>query len=366
MKQDCIKCQKCVKLSTCHGCQQTFCNEHIIEHREELAHKIDNIHKEYHQFDNKLNTNNVIQPYISRIDQWEHESIDKIKKTAETARNDLLKIHDRMKNQLKLSIDKINKDIQSTRQTIDYTENDLNEWTKQLKQLRHIHKSSFNDDVIDDSQGSIRLIKIIDEKQSIFPDGVEIIPREKFIKIPDKIPTLQDDQKKQRIKRISVSRDSSTGTCLKPGWNGATICCKNLYISGIHSIRFRIEKQGTNNPFFGITSALKEPNPWNRKTPLAYGWWEIPVPNDKLDLYKGNNDTKENNDRREKTNFKDFCMRTGDEITLTLNCTNNEIELENHRTKQYIYERVAYEKCPFPWRIAIVLYSPGDSISILS
>ena len=53
-------------------------------------------------------------------------------------------------------------------------------------------------------------------------------------------------------------------------------------------------------------------------------------------------------------------------MTLTINCTNNEIELENHRTNQYTFERITYEKCPFPWKFAIVLYTPGDSISIVS
>ncbi len=74
MTQKCIKCKDFSDLFLCNECQQSFSDEH----REELSHKMDNINKEYRYLDEDLNENNLIQSYLSRIDEWEYESINKI------------------------------------------------------------------------------------------------------------------------------------------------------------------------------------------------------------------------------------------------------------------------------------------------
>jgi hypothetical protein len=342
MTQKCIKCKNFGHLSTCNGCQQSFCNEHLTEHREELSHKMASIDKEYRHFEENLNENDLIQSYLPRIDQWEHESINKIKKTAEIARNDLLKIFNRMKNQLKSTLDKTYSDIQTNRKLQNYTEINLNQWMEQLKQLRHIYTTSLTDDIIDDNQSSIQLIKIIDKNPSFTIEESRSFSREKFDKI---------------VGAITLSKDRLTATCSGSHWNGSNISGTNLYSSGIHSIRFRITKKGKNNLFFGITSSLRETNPWNRKIPFAYGWWEIPIDNDKKETIFDDN---------EKKIPEDQFIKTDDEVTLTLDCLNNQIQFEHHRTNRYIDETITDEQCPLPWKLAIVLYSPGDSVRILS
>ncbi|CAF0848690.1 unnamed protein product [Rotaria sp. Silwood1] len=333
MKQKCSKCKNFDQIFTCDGCQQSFCNEHIHEHREELSHKMNDINKDYCQFEEGLNNNEIIQSYLSRIDLWERESLKKIQETAEIARNDLLKIFDRMKNQLKSKCNKIYYDIQTNQESKNYSEINLNQWMEQLEKLRHIYKTSFTVDIIDDKQSSFRLIKIIDKKQSFSIEELNSNTNEKFNKT---------------VGKITLSQDHLTATCSERNWNGSNVSGNNLYSSGIHSIRFRITKNGKNNPFFGITSVAKELNPWNRKTPFAYGWWKFPF------------------DEKEQENIEDPDIKTDDEVTLTLDCLNSQIQFEHHRTKQIVYESIEHEQCPFPWKIAIVLYSPGDAISILS
>jgi hypothetical protein len=295
---------------------------------------MDHIDKEYRHFQEDLNENDVIQSYLSRIDVWEHESINKIHKTAEIARNDLLEIVNRMKNQFKASFEKINHDIQLNRESQSYTEINLNQWMVQLKQLRDIYNTLLTDDIIGDSQSSIHLIKIIDKKQSFSIEKSRFLPHEKFDKIAGE---------------ITLSQDLLTATCSGNHWNGSTISGSNLYSSGVHSIRFRVTKKGKMNLFFGITSSAEESNPWNRKTPFAYGWWDIPL-----------------SDEKKQEEIKDPDIQTGDEVTLTLDCLSNQIDFEHHRTNRFISETISNERCPFPWKIAIVLYSPGDSVSILS
>lgn len=329
MTQKCIKCKRLDHLFTCHGCQKSFCDEHITKHREELSHQMENINKDYRVFEEDLNDNILIQPYLSHIDQWERQSINKIQRTAEIARNDLLIILNRVKNQFKSSLDQINQNEKLKK----YTEIDLNQWTEQLKQLRHLYKTSFTDDMIDEDQSSIPLIKIIDKNQSFSIDKSHFLPQEKFDKIH---------------KTITLSDDRLTATCSRGNWNGSNISCANLYSTGVHSIRFRITKRGKNNPFFGITSSIKDSNPWNRKTPFAFGWWQIPFDSDEKELPE----------------YPD--IQTGDEVTLTLDCLYNKIQFEHHRTNRYIEETITDAQCPLPWRIAIVLYTPGDSVSILS
>lgn len=332
MTQKCVKCKNLGPLFTCNGCQQTFCNEHISEHRDELSDKMTNINKEYRYFEEDLNKNNLIQSYLTHINQWEHESINKIQRTAEIARNDLLKISEQLKNRLKISLEKIHSDIQTNENLNNYTEINLNQWTEQLKQLHHTYQTSFTNNLIDDNHSSIRLIKIIDRNQPFTIEQSNEISQEKFDK---------------SIGHITLSEDHLTAKCTKSNWNGSNISGTNLYSSGIHSIRFQIIRKGKNNLFFGITSAVKESNPWNRKTPFAYGWWDIPL----------------NYDEEAP---KDSSIRTGDEVTLTLNCINNQIQFEHHRTNRYIDEIITNERCPLPWKIAVVLYFPGDSVRILS
>ena len=331
----CIKCKKLTPVFTCDGCQQTYCDQHVNKHREELNEQLDRIERDYQQTEQEFNSNLFMQTYLTRISQWEHESIRTIQKTAEIARNDLGKVVDRMKKQLQCSLEQINQDIELNRETNDYTEINLKQWNEQLKQLRDLYQNSFNDDLIDQDETSIQLIKIINRKQSFKIDRIlppTALAHEKFDKI---------------VGAISLSKDRLTATCNDRHWDGSTISGTNIYSTGVHSIRFRITKKGRNNLFFGIKSSLKEVNPWNHKTPFAYGWWQIPL------------------DNNEKNPPKDINIRTNDEVTLTLDCIYNQIQFEHHRTNRYIDEIISNEQCPLPWRIAIVLYAPGDSVTIL-
>lgn len=343
MTQKCIKCKKLGRLFTCHGCQQIFCDEHIDEHRQELAYKLREINQEYHNFEE----NHFIQPCLNEINQWEHKSIKLIQKTAEIARDDLLKLSKQIQNRLKISLEKIHSDIQTYQQSKEYTEINLNRWTEQLEQLRQTYRISLNDTLVYDQQSSIRLIKIIDKNQSFTTGESHEISQEKFSKT---------------VGHIILSDDKLTATCIKRKWNGSNISGKNIYSSGIHSVRFRILKKGKNDFFFGITSTIKETNPWNRKTPFAYGWWEIPLTGEEIKII-AKEDEKRAEEKKPPINRS---ILPGDEVTLTLDCISNQIQLEHHRTNRFIDKIITNEQCPLPWKIAVVLYSPGDSVSIVS
>ena len=77
----------------CEGCGQVFCRKHVIEHREILNHQLDEIVMEYDTLQQTIAENNdkirQQHPLIEEIDKWEQESIEKIRQTANDARQQL-------------------------------------------------------------------------------------------------------------------------------------------------------------------------------------------------------------------------------------------------------------------------------------
>ena len=90
----CVTCGKERATSKCAGCAQDFCFNHLVEHRQGLSKQLDElevdrdtIQQTIIQQTNKLKTH----PLIKKIDQWEEDSIKKIQKIANEARQLTLK-----------------------------------------------------------------------------------------------------------------------------------------------------------------------------------------------------------------------------------------------------------------------------------
>ena len=320
MKPDCVKCKKSLHLSTCEGCQQSLCEEHLLEHREDLFQVMKTIETKCQQLEEDLTGHGLIQGYLLRIDRWQRESMERIQATAEKARQDLLDLLARMQSQVKVTFTPLHEEIRLRQRSSAHPERKVSQWMDRLKELHQILQSSLKDDPIHDDTSSIPLIKVHEKEHSFIT--------EKFEKSSG---------------AVLLSNDRRTATCSGSNWNGSTVRGHQLYSSGTHSIRFEIKRRGKHNLFFGITSAAIDPNPWNRRRPpSAFGWWEFLL-----------------------TQTDDPRIKAGDQVTLTLDCDNRHIQLEHHRTQQRIDESISYEQCPFPWKIALVLYSPQDSVRIL-
>ncbi|CAF1370543.1 unnamed protein product [Adineta steineri] len=162
VRQTCVKCPKGLGILTCGGCQQWFCTKHFIEHRQELATEIDHIGQENGLLQQDLAQENSTQPALSRINHWEEESIKRVKAAAEEARMNLRKHLNYNKEQLKASLCQIMSNIQSSRESDDYTETELTKFTEQLKMLRSMINKPIAIDILDDNQteSTIRLIKV--------------------------------------------------------------------------------------------------------------------------------------------------------------------------------------------------------------
>jgi len=362
-KKPCGKCSKGGGVTTCDGCQQSFCTKHFVEHRQELSQQMNNISQDHELFRRDMTKEIPKHPFLTRIDTWERESIGKIQATAEAARADLRQLLDRTKNDLKNSVEKMTYELHSCQQSDDFTENDLKRWAEQLKELRKkldTPSTIFigNDD---DTKSSIRLIRVYDkqhhQQQQQRPFSSMIRPPEQRIhNIKDIKGTVSVINEKfgEIDGKATLSEDNLLVTCcLASILTQPIIYGVNRYSTGKHQIRFRIEKMGDLRLFFGIIRSLenisRSGQAQNNNNSL-YGWWDLneAIVNGKVQTSKYRN-----------------IVTTGDELTLIIDCNNKQIQLQHHRTKRLAQLLIDLDKCPFPWKIVIRLQSAGDCIRIL-
>lgn len=365
-KKPCAKCSNGSAVTTCDGCQQSFCTKHFVEHRHDLFEQMENINKE-HDFIRRDSLEEAPKhPFFNRIDTWERESISKIQAAAEKARTDLQQLLDRTKTDLKLSIEKLTKEFNACQQSDNFTENDLKRWTEKLKELRkNLDAPStiflINDE---DTKSSIRLIRISDkqskpppsqQQQSIQrPSSAVIRPVENRISNIKELIHLTNEKFGEIDGKAVLSEDNYLATCcLASILTQPIIYGANRYSTGKHHIRFRIEKLGDLRLFFGIIRSLenisRSGQSQNSNNSL-YGWWDL---NEAIV-----------NGRIQTTKYRHI-VSTGDELTLTLDCDNKQIQLQHHRTKRLAQLSIDTNKCPFPWKIVIRLQSAGDCVRIL-
>jgi hypothetical protein len=280
----------------------------------------------------KIQQDIIEHPLLSQINIWEQNSIKKIQNAAQIARNNLQEIFDNHKNEMKLLTDDL--------QLNNCTEIQLNKWTEQLKELRKILHKSLNISFIDDDKEVIHLIKIehhleIAEPSMHTSNDLLLTPQEKFSKV---------------IGASSLSEDGLVSTHSGFIFGCSNISGTNLYSSGINQIHFRLEKTSSTCPFFGIYSSSQEMTTHILSSPSVYGWWEF-------------DQTIINGQKHGCQTNKIF--QSGDEITLTLDCTNKHIFLQHHRTNKIVQHSIDIQLCPLPWKILVRLYGAVSRIRIL-
>jgi hypothetical protein len=329
-KKPCSKCNKGGGVFTCDGCEQSFCRKHSDGHRQELGVQMDNIGQEYDLLQRELNKKAEEHSLLTRIDRWEQESVDKIHQVAKQARIDLRQLIDQNKNDLKTSMTQITHELQSSRESEDYTELDLNGWIDQLKKFRSELEKPLTPNIINDDgdkRSVIRLIRISnqqDSNQLFSPPDQNIRNLSKSI----------SERFEQIDKTFILSEDGLVAKCLKSDLRTSSIRGNRCYSTGIHHISFRIEQKKSKYLFLGVTTLHQKTFALTSTTPKANGWWEL-----ELSIVNGR--------LHEKSSARS--IRTGDEVTLTLNCDHRQIQFEHHRTKQIAQMPIDLKKCPFPW-----------------
>jgi hypothetical protein len=352
VKKLCATCKKGAGVATCDGCQQSFCSKHFVEHRQELSQQMDNIGQEHDLLQRDLDQHNTDSSLLSRINTWEQESIAKIQVAAEAARADLQELLDENKKELKKSVNKITDELQSCRESDDYTEIDINKWIQQLQALRKMLESP-STICIDENEtpkSIIRLIMVRNQQQH----RSSSLPSQSF---QHYIPVVKDPSSSSNerfdeiVGKVNVSEEGLVVTgyaekLLSP----SIIYGANQYSSGTHRIHFRIEKIGKYRMLFGIITSSTVMKRTDDHDESLYGWRDLvgAVMNGVYQKSEGNK-----------------VVRTGDELILILDCDNRQIQLQHHRTNELVQLSIDIKNCPFPWKLVIKLPSTGDSVRIL-
>ncbi|CAF0788396.1 unnamed protein product [Didymodactylos carnosus] len=167
-KQPCVKCSsgKTSGIFTCSGCQMLFCPKHSNEHRQELAKELDNVIYKHDSLKQQLTMETSAtpaggHPLLRQIQQWEQESIEKIRMIAQKARDEVDRLVNKNKEDILKQFHLITTQLQHARQEDDFVETDLDRWMKQLHKLKSDLNLSSADGIIDtDPSLSISMINV--------------------------------------------------------------------------------------------------------------------------------------------------------------------------------------------------------------
>ena len=116
-QSQCAACRKTTTTLRYVGYLRDFCFRHLDEHCQQLEKHFDEIEEDRGLFE--------------QVNQWEDESIQKIKQTAQEIRKTLLVHIDQNRISVK---DRVNQ-LRVSREQDSITENRLNKWREELEQL---------------------------------------------------------------------------------------------------------------------------------------------------------------------------------------------------------------------------------------
>jgi len=134
----CDACGKAKGISKCEGCGKIFCYNHFGNHRQELNNQLDEIEVTRDLF-RQILTEQTTEPQkhtlMQQINDWEHDSIKRIRQTANEAREMLLKHTTKHINEIEVKLNKLTDQLRQSRQENDFVETDLRQWKEQLSQF---------------------------------------------------------------------------------------------------------------------------------------------------------------------------------------------------------------------------------------
>ncbi|CAF1168719.1 unnamed protein product [Adineta steineri] len=138
-KSRCFTCDKEKRTVRCEGCLQTYCYDHLTDHRQELNKQLDHITLNYDRFRRALNeqTNHPqIILLTKQINKWELDAINKIQQTASECRQLLLEVKNEHSSNIKINLEKLTEQLGDIRQENDFNEIDLQQFKDKLAQLQ--------------------------------------------------------------------------------------------------------------------------------------------------------------------------------------------------------------------------------------
>ena len=136
----CFTCGKLTGRVKCEGCSKIFCLNDFEGHQQELSKQLEEVEVIRDLFRQSLTekiTDSRKHPLIEQIDEWENESIDKVRQTAEEVRQILTKHTAELNTKLEDRLSKLTNQLRQSREAKDFFETELNQWKEELKQMKN-------------------------------------------------------------------------------------------------------------------------------------------------------------------------------------------------------------------------------------
>ena len=125
--------------AVCEGCSQSLCTKHFIDHRRYLAEEMNVVISDHDQLQHALNdktSNPESHPLIMKINEWEKESIVKIRQKANELRQQLLQLATVHLDELSKKLRQLSGKLKECREEDNFVETDLREWKKIIGQFK--------------------------------------------------------------------------------------------------------------------------------------------------------------------------------------------------------------------------------------
>lgn len=352
-REICTTCLKQSEAFICRGCRQPFCAKHVGQHREKIAKEMNRIVGQCHRFGEEAKSEKFAQPIYNKIDQWERQSIEKIRQIAQAARSDVKPWLERVRIELEEPFQKLLHEVEAKKQAQDYTEVDFKRWGAQLKSLKdRLEQRPIIDHADDDDPNSIHLIRITEHVSNGHGSNDTMASDQLSDRSLDNFQghsTFDRERFGDTFGAIELSDDDRVATYAGPWMGDASVTGRNTYANGVHHLHFRVVEKFYTAPFFGIVTASQPSVERMIKSPSTNGWINFD--------YQVINGEQE-------TVGRSRIIHPGDAVTLTLDCERRQIFFRHSRTDRLLQLPIDTRVCPFPWKILIVLQRRGDCVRL--
>jgi uncharacterized phage infection (PIP) family protein YhgE len=135
----CSVCRKGAGTSICRGCKELFCDDDFKDHRGMLINKLDELTADRNDLQEKINKatshNQSSSSFLSRIDEWQQATIEKVKQAAEQARQQVSQIINSKREDITRQFQTMSQNMKQLRDTKGVVEHDLARLKQQIEQL---------------------------------------------------------------------------------------------------------------------------------------------------------------------------------------------------------------------------------------
>ncbi|CAF3325377.1 unnamed protein product [Rotaria socialis] len=163
--KQCFICKKeRFNLYLCDGCSEKFCSQDLAKHHQEHVLELEKIVTDSDTFQQNMSEQEEDLNHcslIKQVNEWEHESIMKIKQTAEDCRQRLIKSTDDNIVEIKKKLNQFITDLRKMRDDDDFNEIHLNKLRVLLKELKKKLEQPQNVSILEESTSFINKMSII-------------------------------------------------------------------------------------------------------------------------------------------------------------------------------------------------------------